>query len=189
MYHHNLTPLIDDRYVGFWTHENYEYWLDFGPEGERYDEPIFCYTGTSEQGYFTGSLGMWNGANEITVNGETYVIKLQGGQDNASAVYTDKYNAKGGTAIKGVNVNGKPTVCGNYLFVAERIFGEIYVYDISYLTDENSNKTSAVLLGTIKVDGNPDLIFTDGTAVYIPLGYQGMLVIDTTKAFSENAEN
>ena len=39
------------------------------------------------------------------------------------------------------------------------------------------------MIGTLSLDGNPDVIIADGTKAYIPLGYQGMLVIDTAKAF------
>ena len=125
---------------------------------------------------------MWNGANEVTIDGKVYTIKIQG--NDGKAIYTDKYTNNKGTAIEGVLAIGKPTVCGNYLFIAERFFGDIHVYDISYLTDPASTLESAVLVGTLKVDGNPDLIYCDGTTAYVPLGYQGMLVIDTTKAFA-----
>ena len=94
------------------------------------------------------------------------------------------YDRKTGTQIAEISAIGKPTVCANYLFISERISGKVSIYDISYLTDPTSTATGATLIGTLNVNGNPDIISTDGTIVYIPLGYQGLLIIDTTKAFT-----
>jgi hypothetical protein len=172
MYHHNLSPVIDDRYVCFWNHVSYEFWLDFGPAGARLDVPVFLSTGTTSSGYFTGGMGMYNGVTSFTYGGVNYALKIQG----SKAVYTNDFTKKSGTEIGGITTTGKPTVIGNYLLVSDRINSHIHIYDIS-------NLGAAVKIGTLSVDGNPDVIISDGTKAYIPLGYQGMLVIDTAKAF------
>ena len=172
MYHHNLSTVIEDRYVCFWNHASYEFWLDFGPAGARYSVPVFVSTGNTTAGYFIGSMGMRNGITDFTYGGENYALKIQGSE----AVYTNDYTQKSGTVIDGVTAHGKPTVVENYLFVTDRINSHIYIYDIS-------NLSSAVYIGMLTVDGNPDVIIADGTKAYIPMGYQGMLVIDTATAF------
>ncbi|MBQ3015577.1 MAG: hypothetical protein IJD79_02220 [Clostridia bacterium] len=175
MYHHNVSPVIADRYVCISGHSGDENWIDFGPAGARLENP------TSVR--FTGGLGMTNGITNITVDGVEYALKIT----SSKGVYTNDFTKNTGTTVAGISALGKPTVCGNYLFVAERISSVVKVYDISCLTDESSTATAATLIGTFTFDGNPDIIHADGTTVYIPLGYQGMLVIDTATAFGGNA--
>lgn len=176
MYHHNISSVIDDRYVCIFGHSGDEHWIDFGPADARLDVPT--------EVVFTGGLGMVGNVTEVTVDGTNYALKITGGK----GVYTNDFTSNNGTRISGVSCNGKPTVCGNYLFVAERISSKVYIYDISYLTDANSTKTAAVLIGTLIFNGNPDIIWADGETVYIPLGYQGIIKIDTSAAFDSNKD-
>ena len=175
MYHHNIGTVIDNRYVCIWGHSGDENWIDFGPEGARLDVPAMV--------TFSGGMGMTGGVTEVTVDGVKYALKIT----NNKGVYTNDFTQNTGTTISGISGMGKPTVCGNYLFVSERISSKVYIYDISCLTDSKSEATSAVLLGTFTFDGNPDVIHADGTVVYIPLGYQGIISIDTATAFGGNA--
>lgn len=171
MYHHNIGAVIDDRYVAFFGHSGDEHWLDFGPADARLDVPT--------EVTFSGGMGMTGGVTEITVDGTKYALKITG----SKGVYTNSFTSNSGTTVSGISGSGKPTVCGNYLFVAERISSKVYIYDISCLTDANSTATAAVLVGTFLFDGNPDIIHADGSTVYIPLGYQGIIKIDTATAF------
>ena len=172
MYHHNIGSVIDDRYVCIFGHSGDEQWIDFGPAEARLEIP----TSVS----FAGGMLMTGGVTEITIDGINYALKISGGK----AIYTNSFTSNSGTQISGISGSGKPTVCGNYLFVSERISGMVRIYDISCITDPDSTETAAKLIGVFAFDGNPDIIQVDGTTVYIPLGYQGMLVIDTSTAFS-----
>ena len=172
MYHRNLSPLIDDRYVCFFNHIGSEYWLDFGPADARLDVPVFVLSGTTEPAFFTGGISMYNGIAAFTHGGRNYALKIS----RSKAIYTDVFTADTGAEIPGIKTVGRPTVIGNYLFVSNRIDGIITVYDISDIS-------SARVLCTMTLDGNPDVVCADGSTAYIPLGYQGLLVIDTKKAF------
>ena len=169
IYHHQMSTLIDDRYVGVWNHISSEYWIDFGPAGELYDTPVVVSKGGTYEGSFKGSLGMANGATEYVKDNTTYALKVVSG----GCYITTNYEKKSMTKLFDVEFGGTPTVCGDYLVVCDRVNGKIAIYVIE----------TGTLLGIISVDGNPDIAYADGTMIYIPLGYQGLLKIDTTKAF------
>ena len=174
IYHHQMTVLIDDRYVGIWNHISSEYWFDFGPDGARYDTPHLVSMGGTYTGSFVGGFGMLGGGTEYTdSSGNTYTLKVNG---DGYVYISDDYTAGNKTKLftSKLAFVGKPTVVGDYLIVCDRVSRRMAIYQISTET----------LLGIITFDGNPDWAYADGKIIYIPLGYQGMIKIDLAEVFA-----
>jgi hypothetical protein len=171
IYHHQMIDLIDSRYVGIWNHISSEYWIDFGPADAPYSVPKLISGGGSYEGCFNGGLGMYGGATEYVENGVTYSLKVL---QNKNVIVTNNYTTGATTkTLFTAVIAGRPTVVGDYLVICNRSDSKIAIYEIS----------TGTLLGVMKVDGNPDIAYADGTKIYISLGYQGLLVIDTAVAF------
>ena len=169
MYHHNLSTLIADRYVGFWNHVSTEYWIDFGPAGDRYATPKVISEGGTYTGSITTGVGMQGGVTHYTKDGVDYALRIDGTNVRFQTEFTSfKYTHQFKVAH-----TGRPTVAGDTLVVSDRVYGKVSFY-----------KFDGTCLGLLTVEGNPDVAYADGSTVYIPLGYQGLLVINTATAFS-----
>ena len=170
MYHHNISTLIADRYVAAWNHIGTEVWIDFGPAGARYSVPEIISAGGTYTGALTTSVGMQGGVTHYTdANGNAIALRAESNQVRIQSVFTSYSYTK----LFGVSITGKPTVVGDYLVITDRVYSRMafYALDGSYI-------------GLMNVEGNPDVAYADGNTVYIPLGYQGLLVINTDTAFN-----
>ena len=168
MYHHNLSTLVADRYVALWNHISTECWIDFGPADARYTTPEVISTGGTYGGSYKTAVGMQGGITGYTKDGVYYAVRVEGVNVRLQTTFTS-YTY---TQLFKASTTGRPTVAGDYLIISERIYGKIAFYTLD-----------GTYKGMLTVDGNPDVAYADGSTVYIPLGYQGLLVVDTAKAF------
>lgn len=174
MYHHNVTALVNGRYMGFWANSSSERWYDFG-ENDSLDTPVRV---TDSASGYTPRAAMTGG---ITAYGDQALATNSGGyvlydpntisSSEMAALTTIKPVNGYGSATK-VNIYGKATVSGNMMVSCDRIYSRIYITDIT-------NIDAPVLLASFTGSvGNPDIAkVTDGT-VYIPLGYMGLVKFD-----------
>ena len=168
MYHHNISNLIADRYVAAWNHASAEYWIDFGPADARYTTPEVISKGGTYTGSYKTGVSMQGGITGYTKDGVYYAIRVEGANVRLQTTFTS-YTY---TQLFKASTTGRPTVAGDYLIISERVYGKIAFYTLD-----------GTYKGMLTVDGNPDVAYADGSTVYIPLGYQGLLVVDTAKAF------
>ena len=168
MYHHNISTLIADRYVAAWNHVSSEYWIDFGPSGARYSTPEVISAGGTYVGSYKTGIGMQGGISGYQQDGVNGAIRMDGFKVRVMSSFTSYTYTELFTA----SITGRPTVAGDYLIISERVYGKVAFY-----------KLDGTYLGLLAVDGNPDVAYADGSTVYIPLGYQGLLVVDTARAF------
>lgn len=174
MYHHNVTGLVAGRYMGFWANSSSERWYDFG-ENDSLDTPVRV-TGSSS-GYapiaaMTGGITAYGDLALATGNGGYYLY-------DPSSITADEQKAL--TMIKPVNgsgskvgIYGKATIAGNTMISCDRIYGRIYITDISDINNPVLLAAYGTREGTALV-GNPDIAKVVGNTVYIPLGYMGIV--------------
>ena len=73
--------------------------------------------------------------------------------------------------VEGHSVTGKPTIYGNTLYTADRLYGHVRITDI---TDIEHPK----LIDSLELSGNPGFIVEHNGTPIIPAGYQGLLVLN-----------
>ena len=175
MYHHNVTGIVAGRYVGFWANSGNERWYDLG-ENDSLSTPVLLDnvpgTGfTPTKASMTGAFVPY-GSNMVlaTGSGGYYVY-------DPTAVDADAYKSM--TVIRPrdgagntVQVTGKPAVRGDILILSDRIYGKLYILDIS---DINA---PVLLRAWVNLPGNPDAAAFSGNYAYIPMGYQGVMRLD-----------
>jgi hypothetical protein len=71
--------------------------------------------------------------------------------------------------VEGINLQGKPTIHGNRLYVADRFLGQVTVLDIADLEHPR-------LLARYEFPGNPCLVLEHSGRMLIPGGYDGLLI-------------
>jgi hypothetical protein len=71
--------------------------------------------------------------------------------------------------VKGLSLSGKPTICGNRLYVADRFLGQVLVLDIADIERPR-------LLAQYQFGGNPCLVVEHNGQMLIPGGYDGLLI-------------
>jgi len=174
MYHHNVTPLVNDRYMGFWANSSSERWYDFG-ENDSLDTPVRV---TDSSSGYTPRAAMTGG---ITACGDQALATNSGGyvlydpntvtSAEMAALTTVKPVTGYGSSTK-VNIYGKAAIGGNMMVSCDRIYGRIYITDIT-------NIDAPVLLNSYEGGvGNPDIAKIVDNTVYIPLGYMGIVKFD-----------
>lgn len=174
MYHHNVTPVVNGRYMGFWANSSSERWYDFG-ENDSKDVPVRV---TDSSSGYTPRAAMTGG---ITAYGDRALATNSGGYvlydpdtisaSEMAALKTIKPVDGYGSETK-VNIYGKPTICGNYMVSCDRVYSRIYITDIT-------NIEAPVLLHSLTEGvGNPDIAKVSDNTVYIPLGYMGIVKFD-----------
>ena len=177
MYHHNITGLVDGRYMGFWANSSAERWYDFG-ENDSFDTPVRVtdsssgYTPRAAQhggivAYGNQALAMGNGGYVL------YDPNTITASQMAALSFIKPVDGYGATTK--VNIYGKPTIADNMMISCDRIYSRIYITDI---TDINNPVLIASFVGNV---GNPDIATVDGNTVYIPLGYMGIVKFDLTQ--------
>ncbi len=179
MYHHNVTGLVADRYMGFWGNSSSERWYDFG-ENDSFDTPVRV---TDSSSGYTPRAAMTGG---ITAYGDMALAMGNGGYylyDPNTITATEQSKLTMIKPVNGsgtkVNIYGKPTIAGNTMITCDRIYGRIYIIDISDINNPILLAAYGTREGTALV-GNPDIAKVIGNAVYIPLGYMGVVKLSLT---------
>ena len=168
MYHQNLSPVIDGRYIGFWDNTPLESWIDFcsgNPETvvEKRRSLINMRSGCCEYRDANGNAYLL----EITSKGG---IALQSADDLRNEIVNVPSVASG--------FMGKPTVCGERLVTCDRIGGKVNIVDISHIS-------APKILRSFVLAGNPGIACYHAPFVYIPLSYGGILRIDLSKIYQK----
>ena len=73
--------------------------------------------------------------------------------------------------LPGVYLRGKPVIYGDILAVNDRLTGNVVICDIS-------KPEAPKLLAKLNFSGHPDIACISGNRIYLPLGHQGLGVID-----------
>ena len=161
MYHHNvLNEVVGGRYICFWANSGDERWYDFG-EGDSYDTPVQIHNfkpRTNMQGGIeaVGDLALATASNGYILYDPATVTDISSGL----TVYKP-----------GQNITGKPSEDRGTLITTNRFTGAIYIMDASTLT-------SPKLLKSFTVPGHPATAVYAEDAIYIPMGYQGLVKFD-----------
>ena len=161
MYHHNvLNEVVGGRYICFWANSGDERWYDFG-ENDSLDVPVEIHNFKPRTNMQGGIESVGNLALATASNG--YILY-------DPATVTDI--ASGLTVYKpGQNITGKPSEDQGTLITTNRFTGAIYIMDASTLT-------SPKLLKSFTVPGHPATTVYAEDAIYIPMGYQGLVKFD-----------
>ncbi|MBQ9070322.1 MAG: hypothetical protein IJY23_03120 [Clostridia bacterium] len=169
LYHKNLSEVINERYIIAWNHVALTYWIDFNPQNGVDSAPEFITMPNSPMGTMVNGIAAYQDKALVMPS-----------WNNSYRLYSDTSTYTGGfSATNGGKFSGKPTVCGNYLICTRHDTGMIYILDIS------GGIEKPTLIHTIDTVGNADVAYYDESGtVYIPLGNQGLLVIDLATAFS-----
>jgi hypothetical protein len=152
--------IVEGRYAGCFWHTKTIKWYDLAG-----DEPVLM---PWVQDCLVLSDGM-----AVTAHG--VLATRKGGYVIFDPRFDGDFDELPHYAIPGVKLSGKPTVSDNVLFVANRLYGDVTIVDISTINQPR-------LLKRIHLPGNPDLItYRNGRAI-IPAGNQGMLVFPLDKS-------
>jgi len=158
MYGYNIADgLLDERYACCgWCYLSGYFWYDLygGPKPVRTDD------------HFTISISDKDGMALL--------------DDKALVIYRGKYLLLSRQetrpladlptyAIPRHGLSGKPSIHGDRLYVANRIWGKVSIVDIS-------TQTAPKLLRAIQLDGNPGIVHEHNGTLLIPAGYQGLLI-------------
>lgn len=161
MYHHSVVnEVVAGRYLGFWAYSSNECWYDFG-ENDCYDVPVKIREYKPLSTTAGGIEAVGNLALQTTNNGY-FIYDPATTESNTNPTYY-KANGKG--------IAGRPSEHNGLLITTNRPNGKIYITDIS-------NITSPKLLKSFEIAGNPMIAAFSDTAVYIPMGYQGIMKFD-----------
>lgn len=161
MYFRNLSnSLVAGRYIGFYGNSSQTFWYDFGMNDD-YDTPILV-----NDRFATSTIDMAGGydaAGDLALGTRSGGYVLYDPTDTTISAMNELTLHRGNGSF-----SGKPSVHGDLLVTTDRIKGNIFLVDISDLTNP-------VLKETISVSGNPDVaVITDDT-ILIPLGRQGLI--------------
>lgn len=179
MYHHNVTEVVAGRYMGFWGNSSSERWYDFG-ENDSFDTPVRVTdssSGYTPRAAMTGGLTPYEDQVLASGNGGYYIYDpntiTADQQKNLTMIKpVDGY----GSSTK-VGIYGKTTISGNYMVSCDRVYGRVYVTDISDINNPVRLAAFGVHENTALV-GNPDIALIVDNTVYIPLGYMGIVKFD-----------
>ena len=161
MYHHNvINEPVAGRYMCFWANSTDERWYDFG-ENDSFDTPVLVSNTKPPRPAMTGGVESLGDLAIITTGTGYYLY------DPALAPETSSLKLY----KPGQNISGKPSENQGTLITTNRIKGLVYIMDVSTPTDPK-------LLGQFSVPGHPDIAVFGINAVYIPMGYQGLIRFD-----------
>lgn len=148
-----LDHLVDDRYAGVFWHVSGLHWYDLSTSPPSY-----------HGNHPTGRFGMKEGL--VPFRDGLLATRARGlvrfGFEE-SGDFTDLPVQK----VPGANLDGKPTIDGDRLFVADRVFGNVYVVDFS-------DPESPSLVDSFETPGNPGRIRAVENGYLLPNGYQGL---------------
>ena len=179
MYHHNVTPLVSGRYMGFWANSSSERWYDFG-ENDSKDVPVRVTdssSGYTPRAAMTGGIIAYSDQALATNSGGYVLYDPNTISASEMAALTTIKPMDGYGSVTKVNIYGKPTISGNYMISCDRVYARIYVTDISDINNPVRVAAFGVRENTALV-GNPDIAKISGNCVYIPLGYMGLVKFD-----------
>ena len=179
MYHHNVTEVVAGRYMGFWANSSSERWYDFG-ENDSFDTPVRVTdssSGYTPRAAMTGGITVYNGRALATNSGGYVLYDPESISSSEMAALSTIKPVDGYGSSAKVSIYGKATISGKYMVSCDRVYGRIYITDISDINKPVLLAAYGVRENTALV-GNPDIaLIVDGT-VYIPLGYMGIVKFD-----------
>lgn len=163
VYHRQITRNSSGgKYYGYYLNENYTHWYDLSG-----DEPVKM---GGQQGKFNFMHGMTGLSEEYQA-----LAVLNGGYVVFDIRESNECRDSEPIKVQGIELSGKPIVRGNTLFVADRLWGDVAVCDIS---DLNAPK----LLAKFNFSGHPDMVCPiDDDYAAVPLGHQGIALIKYSK--------
>lgn len=173
LYYRQLSSnLIGERYLCVYGYSGTVYWYDFGDRNTTY-KPKLMYTvarsGLSMGGGFTALTGKNHGYALGLTNGKFFVFDPSKCDENTNYADLPHYSFE-----VSYEIDGKPTVYGNYMFVNNRYSGKCWIVDISGF-DIKNNKYETKIIASFNFAGSPDLAKMCGESVVYPLGNQGIL--------------
>ena len=119
-------------------------------------------------GSFKGGMSLNNGITSYEKDGVSYAIRIE----NKNARIQSDFSSYNYEKLFSLSITGKPEIVGDYMVLTNKQEGKIAFY-----------RMDGTCLGVLTVNGNPDGAHTSGTKMYIPMGYQGLLIVDTATAF------
>lgn len=166
LYHRQISAPVFDRYICYWSHNGIEHWLDFGDESDRFDAPVEVCSPFRDA---YGGVGMFHGLCGFESDDGNYIIKTT--YDNKFLISDDIVN-ESSVINGGAYGNGMITGWGDCIVVTNRVTGAVDIYRFC-----GKDEGFAHLFHMICA-GNPDRAFANGDSLYIPLGYQGFVILD-----------
>lgn len=175
-YHHNVEITANGRYVVFWGALGNEVWYDFGPNDSYTVPQQLSISPFTSRASAYGGYGAYKG-NQIILtrdNGYTYYDPTA---VTAQQVYDQIDNHKirpvaGYGATAKTNIYGRGFVYENLLISCDRIYGRLYITDISDIDNP------VLLRSWTGFKGHPDIPTVIDGVLYIPMGYDGIMVYD-----------
>ncbi|MCK5805643.1 MAG: hypothetical protein KAI66_22615, partial [Lentisphaeria bacterium] len=156
--------LLDDRYACCFWHVTGFYWYDL------YSGAAPVYSGDNFRvrvGANNGMAVLANGKDAlVTTNHRAYVIVNR--QERQPLEELPKYG------VDGRKLSGKPSIHGNTLYVADRFWGRVSILDITTVEKPK-------FVEELNLEGNPCFVVEHNGLPVIPAGYQGLLVLRSTR--------
>lgn len=148
-----LDHLVEGRYAGAFWHVSGLHWYDLSTDPPTY-----------QGNHPTGRFGMTEGL--VPFQGKLLATRRRG--------YVRFDFAEGGDftdlpvqRVPDTRLVGKPTLYENHLYVADRVFGRVFIVDMM----DPDNPT---LIDSFETPGNPGRIKTTDHGYLLPNGYEGL---------------
>jgi len=174
-YHHNVALAGNGRYVVFWGLSGNEMWFDFG-ENDVYASPMqlpicpFKSMASLSGGYtdYKDDIVIMTRSNGYiyyrpTVDSDLDIIaKAQNGLIRPLSGYGSTEKA---------SIYGKGYVYENLLISCDRVYGRIFITDISDIDHP------VLLKSYTDLKGHPDICTVIDGTLYVPMGYHGIATL------------
>lgn len=158
IYYRHITENGSGGCFGCFWNSNSTHWYDLTG-----DKPIKLQTVQGRLGFGDGVTGLSEKYKALAVLRGGYVLH----DIREDMLYSDMPLIK----LPGVYLRGKPVIYGDILAVNDRLTGNVVICDIS-------KPEAPKLLAKLNFSGHPDIACISGNRIYLPLGHQGLGVID-----------
>ena len=178
-YHHYVEVTANGQLAVFWGLSGYEVWYDFGPN-DSYDTPKKLFsTNVRSKAAMQGGYTAYKDNVVIMTRSNGYVYydptTMTGAQIEDLAVNHLIRPVTGYGSTTKTSIYGRGFVHKNLLITCDRVYGKMYITDISVIDKPVLLKSWTGLKGT------PDIATVVDNTLYVPMGYEGIMMVDLSQ--------
>ena len=175
-YHHNVEISENGRYVVFWGLYGNEQWYDFGANDGNSVPKRLSVSPFRSMAAMAGGYTAYKGNTVIMTRSNGYVY-----YDPTALTAAQILDLANNHLIKAVtgygsttktSIYGRGFVYENLLITCDRIYGRMYITDISDIDNP------VLLKSWTGIKGNPDIANVVDKTLYVPMGYEGIMMVD-----------
>ena len=175
-YHHNVEVTGNGRYVVFWGLSGNEQWYDFGAGDGNATSKLLAISPFRSRAAMQGGYTAYKGNAVIQTRSNGYIyydptaVTAAQVEDMALNKLIRPVTGYGSTTK--TNINGRGFVYENLLISCDRIYGRMYITDITDIDNP------VLLKSWTGIKGNPDIATVVDKTLYVPMGYEGILMLN-----------